>query len=98
VLDDLQAEFGMAPAAEENEKAKCSTAAFPKLFMFRERSRKTGFSCYNVTPLPQNRCSASLFPTGYKRLLKEEARFFDVGLMEGCFDGGWVDWLAAELC
>jgi hypothetical protein len=44
VSNSLQAEFGMAPAAEER-KAKCSTAVFPKLFTFRERA---GF---NVTPL-----------------------------------------------
>jgi hypothetical protein len=49
VLSDLQAEFGPAPATEDSKKAKCSTAAFPKLFMFKERSRNTGFSCYNVT-------------------------------------------------
>jgi hypothetical protein len=36
VLSDIQAEFGKAPAAEESENAKCSTAAFPKLFTFRE--------------------------------------------------------------
>jgi hypothetical protein len=28
VLSDLQAESGMAPATEENEKEKCSKAAF----------------------------------------------------------------------
>jgi hypothetical protein len=36
VLNDLQAEFGTAPASEESKKAKCSTAAFPKLFTLRE--------------------------------------------------------------
>jgi hypothetical protein len=36
VLNDLQAEFVTAPATEESEKAKCSTAASPKLFMFSE--------------------------------------------------------------
>jgi hypothetical protein len=35
VLNDIQAEFGIAPAAEESE-AECSTAVFPKLFTFRE--------------------------------------------------------------
>jgi hypothetical protein len=33
VLNDLQAEFGMA---QPQKSAKCSTAAFPKLFTFRE--------------------------------------------------------------
>jgi hypothetical protein len=42
--------------------------AFPKLFTFRERSRNSGFSCYNVTLLPENCYSNSLFTTGYKRL------------------------------
>jgi hypothetical protein len=36
VPNNLQAEFGTAPATEEGEKAKCRTAAFPKLFKFRE--------------------------------------------------------------
>jgi hypothetical protein len=49
VSNDEQAEFGMAPEVEGNE-AKCSTAAFPKMFTFRERA---GFSCYNVRPLPR---------------------------------------------
>jgi hypothetical protein len=35
VLNDLHAEFGMAPAVE-TVKAKCITASFPKLFTFRE--------------------------------------------------------------
>jgi hypothetical protein len=53
------------PQLQKGVKAKCSTAAFPKLFTFRERA---GFSCYNVMPIPENCCSTSLFTTGYKRL------------------------------
>jgi hypothetical protein len=68
-------------------KVRCSSAAFPKMFICRlrsaqpwlqkscfsevayiQRSRNEGFSCYNVTPLPKNHCSISLFTTGYKRL------------------------------
>jgi hypothetical protein len=74
--------FGTAPAAEESEKVRCSSAGFPKLF-------NSGFSCYNVTLLPENCCS-TLFTTGYKRLaegghealgfwLLDEGRLFDVG-------------------
>jgi hypothetical protein len=43
-------------------------------------------------------------PLDIKDLLKEDAGFFDGGLMEGFFDGGWTDWWAAcendagELC
>jgi hypothetical protein len=74
-LDDLQDEFDMAPATEESEKAKCSSAAFPKLLMFRERSRNTGFSCYSVTPLPENCCS-TLFTTGYERLAEGGHKIF----------------------
>jgi hypothetical protein len=56
-------------------------SCFPKLFRFRERSRNAGFSCYNVTLLPEND-----LPLDIKDLLKEDRRFFD---------GGWIDWLAA---
>jgi hypothetical protein len=35
VLNNLQAEFGMAPAAEGGE-GKMQHSCFPKLFMFRE--------------------------------------------------------------
>jgi hypothetical protein len=68
VLTDLQAEFGTV--AEEIKKAKCSTAAFPKLFMFREVGTVgTQVSFVTVsTPLHENYCSTSLFTTGYKRL------------------------------
>jgi hypothetical protein len=44
--------------------------------MFRE-VRTAGFSSYNVMPLPENCYSIFLFTIGYKRLLKEDSRFFD---------------------
>jgi hypothetical protein len=57
--------------------------AWPQLQKSAKCSRKvaiTGFSCYNVTPLPENCCSTSLFTTVYKRL------------PEGAQE---IDWLAA---
>jgi hypothetical protein len=84
--------FGTARATEESKKVRCSSASFPKLF----RSRSTGFSCYNVMPLPKNCCSTYLFTTGYKRLPEgHEAfgcgRLFDDGRLLGegrLLDGG----------
>jgi hypothetical protein len=80
VPNNLQAEFGKAPASEESKKVSCSTAAFPKLFTFREVAR-AGFSCYNVTPLPRE----LLLHLDVKDWLKEDEKFFD---------GGWIDWWA----
>jgi hypothetical protein len=40
VLNDLQAEFGTAPATEESKKAKCNTDAFLKLFMLGEEESR----------------------------------------------------------
>jgi hypothetical protein len=37
VPNNLQAEFGTAPATEESEKARCSTAVFPKVFTCSEK-------------------------------------------------------------
>jgi hypothetical protein len=65
VLNGLQAEFGMAPAAEGG-KAKCSTAAFPKLFTMSRPSLRT------VAPLP-------CLPLDIKDSLKEDMRLFDGG-------------------
>jgi hypothetical protein len=47
---------------------RCRSAAFPKLF-------NAGFSCYNVTPLPENCCS-TLFTTEYKRLTEGACEAF----------------------
>jgi hypothetical protein len=85
VLNDLQAEFGTVPAAEESQKAKCNTAAFPKVFTFRERA---GFSCYNVMPFPKNCAPAPCLPLYIKDLLKE-----DRGLVEEV--NGLIGWLWA---
>jgi hypothetical protein len=56
VLNDLQAEFGKAPAAEERERQNAAQLLFLScLHSERERERegeRAGFSCYNVTPLP----------------------------------------------
>jgi hypothetical protein len=76
-------------------KAKCSTAAFPKLFMFREVGLQVflvTMSCLSLRIVPP-----PCFPLDIKDSLKEDAGFFDGGLMEG-FLMGWIDWLAAELC
>jgi hypothetical protein len=70
------------PQQQKEAKAKCSRAVFPKLFVFRERSRNAGFSCYNVTPLPKKCCSTSLFTTGYKRLAEEGQGISIEGLVE----------------
>jgi hypothetical protein len=48
-------------------KVRCSSAAFLSLHV--QRSRKAGFSSYNVTPLPK-KCCSTLFTTGYKRLVE----------------------------
>jgi hypothetical protein len=70
VLNDLQAEFGMAPAAEESERQNDAQLLFLSL-MFGEVGT-VGFSCYNITPLPEKCCSMSLFTAGYKRLAEGE--------------------------
>jgi hypothetical protein len=85
VLNDLQAEFGTAPASEENE-AKCSTAAFPKLFMFREVGSQVSLvtmSCPSLRTVAPPPC----LPLDIKDSLKEDTRFFDGGLMEGFLMG-----------
>jgi hypothetical protein len=78
VLNDLQAEFGRAPATEDSEKAKCSTAAFPKLFKFRE----VGMQVSLVTMSHPSLRTVALLPClalDIKDLLKEDMRFFDGG-------------------
>jgi hypothetical protein len=86
VLSDLQAKFGTTA-----EEAKCSTAAFPKLFIFSEVGRQVSLvtvsspSLRTVAPPP-------CLPLDIKDSLKG---FFDGELMEG-FLMGLVDWRAAE--
>jgi hypothetical protein len=60
------------PSHRREQEARCSTAAFPKLFTFRE----AGFSCYNVSLLPENCCPTSLFTTGYKRVAEGGCKVF----------------------
>jgi hypothetical protein len=79
-----QDEFGTAPAVEES-KAECSTAAFPKLFKFREAGRQ--FSLVTMShPSLRTVAPPPCLPQDIKDLLKEDLRFFV---------GGWVDWWAA---
>jgi hypothetical protein len=83
----------MAPAAEESEKAKCSTAAFPKLFVFGGVGSQVSpvtMSCLSLRNVALFPC----LPLDIKDLLRENVRFFDGGLMEGFFDGdGLIGWL-----
>jgi hypothetical protein len=63
--------------------------------MFRERSRNTGFSCYNVTTLAENCAPPPCLPLGIKESLKENTRLLDEGRLFGwgrLFDEG-VFWL-----
>jgi hypothetical protein len=52
-------------------------------------SRNEGFSCYNVTPLPESHCS-TLLTAVYKRPLKEEEELFAFG-----FHLGFLLWALA---
>jgi hypothetical protein len=69
VSNNQQAEFGR-PQLQKSARAKCSTAAFPKVFTFRERA---GFSCYNVMPLPGSAAPPPCLPLDIKDSLKEDA-------------------------
>jgi hypothetical protein len=60
--------------ATEREKAKCSTAAFPKLFTFREIDNR--FLLLKCHALPENYCSTSCLPLDIKDLMKEDMRVF----------------------
>jgi hypothetical protein len=74
---------------EETEKAKRSTAAFPKLFKFREVEQISlvTMACPSLRTVVPPPC----LPLDIKDSLKEDVRFFDGGLMEGLFDGGRID-------
>jgi hypothetical protein len=92
VLNDLQAEFGTAPASEENE-AKCSTAAFPKLFMFREVGSQVSLvtmSCPSLRTVAPPPC----LPLDIKDLLKEDTGDFGMG----DFDWVLLTLLLAAVC
>jgi hypothetical protein len=64
-------------------REKCSTVAFPKIFMFRERA---DFSCYNVTPSLRTVAPPPCLPLYIKDLLKE-----NVGR------DGLIGWLLARM-
>jgi hypothetical protein len=70
----------MVPAAEESKKARCSTAAFPKLFTFREVGTQ-------VSPVTMSRPSLRTvapppcLPVDVKDSLKEDER-----ILMGDFD------------
>jgi hypothetical protein len=66
VSNNWQAEFGMAPATEQGKMQHSCVSKDVYLW----RSRITSFSCYNVTPLPENCRSTSLF---INDSLKEDA-------------------------
>jgi hypothetical protein len=79
VLNYLHTEFGMAPAAEGG-KAKCSTAAFPKLFTFSEV--RSQVSLVTVShPSPITVAPPPCLPLDIKVSLKEDGRFLDGGLI-----------------
>jgi hypothetical protein len=78
VLSDLQGEFGTALAAAESEKAICSTAAFSKLFVFREAGMQV--SLVTVSGASLRAVAPPLcLPLNIKDLLKEDKSFFDGG-------------------
>jgi hypothetical protein len=84
VPNDLQAEFGTAPAAEEMEKAKCSTAAFPKLFTFREVRMQVSLVSVSL-PSPRTVAAPPCLPLDIKDSLKEDRRLFDGRFFDGGF-------------
>jgi hypothetical protein len=96
VSNNLQAEFGTAPATE-GVKAKCSTAAFPKMFTLQRESRFLSLQCHG----PPQELLLTSFTTVYKRLA-EGGRGLDWlaaceqrKLFLGQLAGGLIDWLAA---
>jgi hypothetical protein len=78
--------FGTVPATEESKKARCSSAAFPKLF----RSRNTCFPFYSVAALLRNIASPPWLSLGIKDLLKEEVRLLDEERIFWMKGGFWV--------
>jgi hypothetical protein len=78
--------------ALDTERAKCSTAV-----LYIQRRRITGFSYYNVTPLPKYCCSTSSFTTVYKRLPEGGHNWIGKGLMRR-IDGGLFDELIGGRC
>jgi hypothetical protein len=67
-----------SPAAEESEKARCSSAASPKLFTFRGAGMQV--SLIAMSRPPQTVALPPPLPLGIKDSLKEDLRLFDEGL------------------
>jgi hypothetical protein len=87
------------PQLQKTVRGKMHTAAFPKLFTFRE----VGMQVSLVTmshPSPRTVAPPPCLPLDIKDVLKKDRRFFDGGIDARCFDGGffngaWIDWWAA---
>jgi hypothetical protein len=76
VLNDLQAEFATAPATEKSE-AECSTAAFPKLFTFREVGTQVSLVTVSMShPSLRTVAPPPCLPLDIKDFLKEDTGFF----------------------
>jgi hypothetical protein len=65
----------MAPAAEQSEKAECSTAAFPKLLTFREVGMQISVVIMS-RPSPRTVAPPPFLPLDIKDWLKEDGRVF----------------------
>jgi hypothetical protein len=74
VLNDLQAEFGTAPAAEERERQNAAQQHF-----LSSKKKRADFSCYNVTPLPRTVAPPLCLPLDMRDSLKEGLSFFLMG-------------------
>jgi hypothetical protein len=74
VPNDLQAEFGTAPATEES-KGKMQHSCFPKLFKFREVGRQVSLVTMSC-PSPRSVAASPCLPLDIKDSLKEEEEVF----------------------
>jgi hypothetical protein len=75
------------PQLQKGAKAKCSTAAFPKLFAFREVGTQVSLVTMS-RPSPRTAAPPPCLPLDIKVSLKGDRRFFD---------GGWNCWLTGGL-
>jgi hypothetical protein len=80
VPNNRQTEFGV-PQLRRELSAKCSTAAFPKLFKFRQVESQVSLV---TMPRPSLRTVAPppCLPLDVKDLLKEDMKFFDGSLFD----------------
>jgi hypothetical protein len=68
--------FGTVLATEENKKVRSSSAAFPKLFMFREAG--TQVPCVTMShPSPRTAAPPPCLPLGVKDSLKKHVKLLD---------------------